>query len=157
MPNDKPAELRDIERKDRAKLNKWLMERCFIGYGLSYSKLKSLLCRFIGDDEVDEAIQDCVLAFDDATCKDVVDGINKEISSILLNNGLQGLRFHDQFNRQMTTTLYESSSGSRLNKDKMVELGPSIGISTDKVMKLIEISTTPGKSYTALRVQAVKE
>lgn len=156
MPYLPPAELSDLNRKDRTKLESLLQERAVLGYAFSYTKLHRLLESLVED--ADAAIQDCISAVDDDSLKTAKSDLTDRISAIYAENNLSSVLFQDPFGRKMNSCLYESKTGARLNQTKMVESAPGlINVSSAKIQKLIDACTEPGKSYTALRLMAVKE
>jgi len=151
-------ELTDLAKGVRKKLEGLLHERAVLGYAFSYSKLFSLVSQFMENDEAAHtAIQDCILAIDDESEKDVKKDLNDRIAAIYSENDLSSLRAVDPFGRKMDFLLYESKTASQLSKTKLVEYAPEFGISTKKALSWIEKSTTPGKPYTTLVARGVKE
>lgn len=152
--------LADVPSKERAALKKLLYERAVLGFSFSYSKLFKLLTSHNGDKEDPEAaalsdIERCILAHDDTELKGVKQDINDQITALMGAHDIRSLEITDPWETKRRFTYYESSTSS-LNKNLMVQKGPSLGISTDKVLTLIESCTVTSK-YTALRCEKVKE
>ncbi len=150
--------LYDIPAAEAKKLKKLLFERDFLGYALSYAALSKLLGRYIPDDtEMAEMLSGCIAAFtseDETTAKDELRG---RIGDIFLNHDIKSVRHEDMFGRNMDCVLYESTSGAKLDKTRMLELAPKFGISITKLKELMDAATEPGKPFVAMKVVEVKE
>lgn len=157
MPFVEPNTISDVPSKERDKLRRYLHERDVLGYAFSYSKLFKLVSTFLDKEDTHEALQDCILAFDTSQEDETKKELNDKISEILLENGMKGIRSPDPFNRLMDCTIYESTSAPRFNRNKAIEIAPKYGVSTSKMMEILEASTTPGSQFVAVRVVAVKE
>ena len=157
MPYIEPLTLNDLPRKERDNLRKLLYERDILGYAFSYSKLFALLSNYLASDECHEYLQDCILAFDTNQEDQAKSELNDQISAILLENGMTGVRSPDPFGRLMDCTIYTSTSPPRFNRNKAIELAPSMGVSTTAIMAILDSATSPGSAYAAVRVVAVKQ
>lgn len=156
MPYVPPPDLTDIERKDRAKLQKLFFERAVLGYAFSYSKLLKLMLK-IGFDEKEAhaELQDCIIAFDTNQEEEAKRDVNNKLSAIFAENGVKGVRTEDPFGRKMDCSAYESSSSS-FSQKRALELGPTFGLATATLARLFEKATTK-TPYVAVRMVAVKE
>ncbi len=159
MPNVPAPTLSDIPAKERRKLETLIHERDVLGYAFSYKKLFRLIegLGSYSDDDIHAALQDCILAFDTPQEDDAKKDLNDRITAILAEHGLQSMRSPDPFGRLMDVLVYESRSGPKFNRDKAVEIAPTLGVSTTKIMEILERATSPGKPFVAVKVQAVKQ
>jgi len=159
MPNVPSPTLSDIPSKERRKLEKLLFERDVLGYAFSYAKLFRLIESLgnYSDEDIHASLQDCILAFDTPQEDEAKKDLNDRISAILTEHGLKGLRSPDPFGRLMDLSMYESTSAPRFNRDKAVEIAPSLGVSTTKILEILERATSPGKTFAAVKVQAVRQ
>lgn len=149
----------DVPKKDRQKLLYLLHERESLSYSFSYKKLMKVLTDGAGIDEADavELLGSCIVARTGEEAEVVKKELNEKISQLLTDNDLIAVRSPDPWGRLMDTVIYTSRSGGRFSASAAVEVGPSMGISTEKVLALIAKSTSEGKEYTTLKVAPVKE
>ena len=149
-------ELTDLNKKVRDKLQPLLHEKAVMGYAFSYSKLLALLTR-MGAEDPNLEISKCILAVDSKSEDEAKSKVNDKIAAIYSEEELKSLRSEDPFGRRMDYMIYESTTPARLNSTKLVEIAPSLGISTKKALELVAKATTPGSPYVAVVARAVKE
>ena len=153
---EEPKMIDALPAKDKRKLQGLIEERAVLGYAFSYRQLHKLLAHYISNEtELLDALHNCIEAVDDKQEKEAKAGLNDGIAEILQAHELRGVRTADPFGDAIDTAAYSSSTSS-LSKTKLVELAPSYGISTTKMLDLIEKSTT-STEYAAVRITRVKE
>lgn len=157
MPVTEALTIKDIPATKHRKLKDLIHERAVLGYGFSFKKLYRLITKFVP--ETDEAlvlIHNCISAVDDKEQKAVQSELNDGISAIYTEHGVKSLRDSDPFGRTLDIGILENSGIPRIDKNRMLEVAPTLGISTSKIIELIEKSTvkTP---FVTVSVRGVKE
>lgn len=146
------------DRSQRNKIKSLLHERETLGYAFSLKKLLSMLSD-VTDDE-DEALAllgKCIVAKTEDDEKEIKTELNKQISTIMLDNDLVSVRSDDPWGQTMDCVVYTSKSASRFTATKAIEVWPKkFGISPTKAQEMIDAATTEGKDFTAVAVRPVK-
>ncbi len=157
-----PSTLQDVSFKDRTRLQKIIYERAMLNYTFSYEKLlkaflmASSLMKY-DIDVINNAIRECIVAWDDTEAKAVKDDLNDKISAIYTENGIEKtLRHTDPFGNGRDIIMMEGTSVA-FSKIEAAQIAVAdYGIAASDFQEILARATTHTK-YVTVQVRKVAE